>query len=67
MMRQTIVTALLMGMAVTANAQQQGGITPQMLQQITRQNAPTVSDRALRNALAANAIDAYLCRQIIKS
>jgi bleomycin hydrolase len=28
-----------------------------MLQQIEKQNAPTASDRALRNALAANAID----------
>ena len=34
-----------------------GGISQQMLQQIQQQNAPTASDRALRNALAANAID----------
>ena len=37
--------------------QQAGGITPQMLQEIQKQNAPSVSDRALRNALAANSID----------
>ena len=34
-----------------------GGISAEMLQQIEKQNPPTVSDRALRNALAANAID----------
>ena len=34
-----------------------GGISAEMLQQIEQQNPPTVSDRALRNALAANAID----------
>ena len=37
--------------------QQAGGITPQMLQEIQKQNTPSVSDRALRNALAANSID----------
>jgi bleomycin hydrolase len=37
--------------------QQAGGITPQMLQEIQKQNTPSVSDRALRNALAANPID----------
>ena len=58
MMKHTIVTTLMLGMAVVSVAQQkQGGITPQMLQQIARQNTPTTTDRALRNALAANAID----------
>ncbi len=43
---------------VTVSAQKNdGGITAQMLQQIEQQNAPAPSDRALRNALAANAID----------
>ena len=37
--------------------QQAGGITPQMLQEIQKQNTPSASDRALRNALAANSID----------
>ena len=55
-MRKAIVTTLLMGVTVVAVAQQ-GGISQEMLQQIERQNAPTASDRALRNALAANAID----------
>lgn len=52
---------LCMGLAATLTAAAQtkdGGITPQMLQQIEQQNAPTASDRALRNALASNAIDA---------
>ncbi len=44
--------------AMGAGAQtKDGGITEQMLQQIEKQQAPTASDRALRNALAANAID----------
>ena len=48
----------MLGMSLTVSAQtKDGGITPQMLQQIEKQNAPTASDRALRNALAANAID----------
>jgi len=50
--------ALAVGVVLSASAQyKDGGITPQMLQQIERQNTPTASDRALRNALAANAID----------
>ena len=48
--------SLMMTMSLSAQ-QKQGGISPQMLQQIEQQNAPTASDRALRNALAANAID----------
>ena len=44
--------------ALVAGAQtKDGGISQQMLQQIAQQHAPTASDRALRNALAANAID----------
>ena len=43
---------------LTAGAQtKDGGISQQMLQQIQQQNAPTASVRALRNALAANAIE----------
>ena len=45
-------------MAVSAMGQtRNGGISAEMLQQIEKQNPPTASDRALRNALAANAID----------
>ena len=34
-----------------------GGISPQILQKIQQQSEPTATDRALRNALAANSID----------
>ena len=44
--------------ALTAMAQTAGGgISEQMLQQIQQQNAPTASSKALRNAIASNAID----------
>ena len=49
-----------LGLLATLSAMAQskeGGISAQMLQTIEKQNAPTASDRALRNALAANAID----------
>ena len=50
--------------SLTVNAQtKDGGITKQMLQQIEKQNVPTASDRALRNALAANSIDALAKNQ----
>ena len=56
-MRKLFLLSLL-GITVSASAQSKdGGITAEMLQQIQQQNAPSVSDRALRNALAANAID----------
>ena len=56
-MRKLFLLSLL-GMTMSASAQSKdGGITAEMLQQIQQQNAPSVSDRALRNALAANAID----------
>ena len=45
--------------ACMASAQtKDGGISTQMLQKIEQQNPPTATDKALRNALAANAIDA---------
>ena len=57
-MNYRLIVAIMLGMSLTVSAQtKDGGITPQMLQQIEKQNAPTASDRALRNALAANAID----------
>ena len=51
---------LTLGLLVAVSAMGQtrnGGISAEMLQQIEKQNPPTASDRALRNALAANAID----------
>ena len=53
---------LLASLTVSAQTKD-GGITKQMLQQIEKQNAPTASDRALRNAVAANAIDALAKNQ----
>ena len=45
-------------LALSAMAQtKDGGISPQMLQKIQQQSEPTATDRALRNALAANSID----------
>ena len=56
-MKKELVGVMLV-LSLTAVAQpKDGGISEQMLQQIAQQNAPTASDRALRNALAANAID----------
>ena len=56
-MRKLFLLSLL-GVAMSVSAQNKdGGITAEMLQQIQQQNAPSVSDRALRNALAANALD----------
>jgi len=56
-MKRTIL-CLVLGAALAATAQNKtGGISAEMLQQIERQNPPSASDRALRNALAANAID----------
>ena len=53
-----LLASMALAVGLTANAQtKDGGISQQMLQQIERQNTPTASDRALRNALAANAID----------
>ena len=57
MMRHALFTIGLL-VAVSAMGQtRNGGISAEMLQQIEKQNPPTASDRALRNALAANAID----------
>ena len=59
-----IIACLGLAVTLTASAQtKDGGISKQMLQQIEKQNEPTASDRALRNALAANAIDALAKNQ----
>ena len=45
-------------LSISAMAQtKDGGISAQMLLKIQQQNAPTATDKALRNALAANGID----------
>ena len=62
-MKKILLCAGLLA-SLTVNAQtKDGGITKQMLQQIEKQNVPTASDRALRNALAANSIDALAKNQ----
>ena len=56
-MKKTIV-CLTCVLGLNALAQtKDGGISQQMLQKIQQQNEPTATDRALRNALAANNID----------
>ena len=56
-MRKTIA-CLACVLSLGAMAQtKDGGISAQMLQKIQQQNEPTATDRALRNALAANSID----------
>ena len=56
MKKLLVITAISLSVAAMAQ-QKEGGITTEMLQEIQKQNAPSVSDRALRNALAANSID----------
>ena len=56
-MRKLLLASVLALTTGVMAQQQAGGITPQMLQEIQKQNTPSVSDRALRNALAANSID----------
>jgi len=61
---RNILICMGLAAALTVSGQSKdGGITPQMLQQIEQQHAPTASDRALRNALASNAIDALAKNQ----
>ena len=55
---RTLFIGMLLGVTLGATAQtQEGGISAEMLQQIQKQNVPSATDRALRNALAANSID----------
>ena len=56
-MRKLLLASVLALTTGVMAQQQAGGITPQMLQEIQKQNTPSVSDRALRNALVANSID----------
>jgi len=62
-MRKLLLGMMLMGTLTVGAQTKDGGISKQMLQQIEKQNAPTPSDRALRNALASNAIDALAKNQ----
>ena len=62
-MRKLLLGMMLMGTLTVGAQTKDGGISKQMLQQIEKQNAPTPSDHALRNALASNAIDALAKNQ----
>ena len=63
-MRKLLLGMMLMGTLTVGAQTKDGGISKQMLQQIEKQNAPSASDRALRNALASNAIDALAKNQL---
>ena len=57
MRKNTIIAALALTMALQADAQTQGSITPEMLAKIQKEQKLTAADNALANAIAANAID----------
>ncbi|MBQ7514144.1 MAG: C1 family peptidase [Prevotella sp.] len=57
-MKTLFTTAMLLAACMASAQTKDGGISTQMLQKIEQQNPPTATDKALRNALAANAIDA---------
>ena len=57
MRKNTIIAALALTMALKADAQTQGSITPEMLAKIQKEQKLTAADNALANAIAANAID----------
>lgn len=52
-----MMMSAFVAVAGAAMAQKSGGITPQMLQKIEAQEPQTPAQRALRNAIASNAID----------
>ena len=56
-MMKRILTLTFGLLSAVALAQKNGAITETMLQQIKQQNPPTATNRALRNALAANGIN----------
>ncbi|MCR4604220.1 MAG: C1 family peptidase [Prevotella sp.] len=55
-MRRIVLIASL-GLSLTMMAQKEGGISQKMLKEIQKEQKMTASDRALVNAIAANAID----------
>ena len=57
MRKNTIIAALALTIALQADAQTQGSITPEMLAKIEKEQKLTAADNALANAIAANAID----------
>lgn len=57
MRKNTIIATLALTIALQADAQTQGSITPEMLAKIQKEQKLTAADNALANAIAANAID----------
>ena len=57
MRKNTIIAALALTIALQADAQTQGSITPEMLAKIQKEQKLTAAENALANAIAANAID----------
>lgn len=57
MRKSLIFTALALATSLAGFAQENGGISPEMLSRISRGYAGTPSDKALRNALAGNSIN----------
>lgn len=50
-MKKHMTLACLMAMAMTAQAQQQGGISAELLNQLKQSYQNTPADKALRNAI----------------
>ncbi len=57
-MKKIVTSILCCGIAFCALAQKDGGLTPEMLNKIKQSYKPTVQDKALRNAVANNKIQA---------
>lgn len=57
-MKKIVTSILFCGIAFCALAQKDGGLTPEMLNKIKQSYKPTVQDKALRNAVANNKIQA---------
>ena len=56
-MRKTVILSLCMAMSMTLSAQNKGGISTDMLQQIQQAQPSSVAEKALANAIASNSID----------
>ena len=57
-MKKIVASILCCGITFCAMAQKDGGLTPEMLNKIKQSYKPTAQDKALRNAVANNKIQA---------
>lgn len=57
MSNRSVFLSFVLAFAVTAMAQNNGGISPQMISDIQKSQKMTTSERALANAMASNSID----------